>query len=116
MAGLFGAGAAATTIGKNVYDMVKGRGVGGFLPFHLLKTLGPMVAPILVEAMQKSGKGIKETVAEIFLHPAFLSHLATTIGKHQGSGLRLGAPRGSGLRLGPSRGRGMRLGPPRQLY
>ena len=33
LAGLLGVGAAATTIGKNVYDMAKGRGVGGFLPF-----------------------------------------------------------------------------------
>ena len=110
LAGLLGAGVAATTIGKNVYDMAKGRGVGGFLPLPLLSTLGPMVAPIIGDAilrnMQQSGKGMKETVAEIFLSPTFLNHLATTIGKHQGSGLRLGT----------SRGRGMRIGPPRNLY
>ena len=88
-----------------------------FLPFPALAALIPTIGSIIHKSMQQSGKGIKETVAEIFLHPTFLNHLAATIGKHQGSGLRLGPPAyGSGLRLGTSRGRGMRLGPPRHLY
>ena len=76
--------------------------------------LAPAIGSIIHKSMQQNGKGMKETIAELFLHPTFLNHLAATIGKHQGSGLRIGPSCGSGLKL--SRGRGMRLGPPRHLY
>ena len=109
--------AATTATAKKIYDWSKGKGVGGFLPFPALVALAPAIKSIIHKSMQQSGKGIKETVADIFLNPIFLSHLAKTIGKPQGSGLRLGPPPyGSGLRLGTSRGRGMMLGPPRHLY